>query len=201
MKNDILVNKDNRLSKDFYPDSLVEIKPKIEGSIDKNRKVLLDKEAYERFLMMKKEAKKNGIDIDISSGFRSYDYQIKVFKYYLDLIGEEETLKRVALPGASDHQTGLALDYFSFRNNKDGSVFAYTDIKEGDIEYKWMKGNSFRFGFVVRFPKNKENITGVMFEPWHIRYVGVELAKTLYYNNLTLEEYHAKVKIYKKSRI
>lgn len=196
MRKDILVNKDNRLDKDFYPNNMIEIKPKIEGSIDKNRKVLLDKDAYDSFLKMQQQAKKEGIDIDISSGFRSYLYQIKVFKYYLDLIGEEETLKRVAIPGTSDHQTGLALDYFSFRKNEDGSIFPYTDIKEEDIEYQWIKDNSYKFGFIIRFPKGKENITKVMFEPWHLRYVGKDLAQILHYNNLTLEEYYEK--LYKK---
>lgn len=195
MNLDILVNKDNRLSKDFYLDSLIEIKSLIPGSIDKNRKIFINKEAYKAFLEMKKNAFKEGLDINIASAYRSYSYQIEVFKHYLDLIGEKDTLKRVALPGSSDHQTGLAIDYFSFRKNSDGSIFPYTDIKEEDTEYKWIKNNSYKYGFIIRFPKGKEDITKVMFEPWHIRYVGKDISGIIYYNNLTLEEYHQKVKI------
>ena len=189
MNLDILVNKDNRLSKDFYPDSLIKIKSLIPGSIDKNRKIFINQEAYKDFLEMKKNAFKEGLDINIASAFRSYSYQIEVFIHYIDLIGEKDTLKRVELPGSSDHQTGLAIDYFSFRKNSDGSIFPYTDIKEEDTEYKWIKNNSYKYGFIIRFPKGKEDITKVIFEPWHIRYVGVDNAEYIYKNNITLEEY------------
>ena len=195
MKLDILVNKDNKLSKDFYPDSLIEIKPLIPGSVDKDRRILVNEDAYKRFLEMREDALKENLDINIASAFRSYNYQIEVFKYYLDLIGEEATIKRVALPGTSDHQTGLAIDYFSFRKNEDGSIYPYTDIKEEDREYQWIKNNSYKYGFIIRFPKGKESVTKVMFEPWHIRYVGEDVSAIIYHNNLTLEEYHEKIKI------
>ena len=143
---------------------------------------------------MKEAALLEGMDIDISSGYRSYAYQQKLFKYNVELIGLEETKKKVALPGTSDHHTGLALDYYSFRTNEDGSIFPYTDIKEEDREYQWIKDNCYKYGYIVRYPKGKEHITGYIFEPWHLRYVGLDIAKEIYYNNITLEEYVGKKK-------
>lgn len=190
MKFDILINRDNLIDEGFIPDNLVNIEPKIKGSVDSNRKILLVKEANEAFLELQKEALKVGLVLDISSGYRSYDYQEKVFNHYVESIGLEKTKMRVAIPGSSDHHSGLALDYFSFRKNDDGSVSPYTDIKEEDKEYEWIYNNCHRFGFIVRYPKGKENITNVMFEPWHIRYVGSSLATKLVKENKTLEEYH-----------
>ncbi len=191
---DLLVNKENLIDKNFIPTDLVEIKPRIKGSVDPNRKILLVSEAWIAFSKMKKAALLEGMDIDISSGYRSYSYQEKLFKYNVELIGLEETKKKVALPGTSDHHTGLALDYYSFRTNEDGSIFPYTDIKEEDREYQWIKDNCYKYGYIVRYPKGKEHITGYIFEPWHLRYVGLDIAKEIYYNNITLEEYVGKKK-------
>lgn len=191
---DLLVNKENLIDKKFIPTDLVEIKPRIKGSVDPNRKILLVSEAWIAFSKMKEAALLEGMDIDISSGYRSYSYQEKLFKYNVELIGLEETKKKVALPGTSDHHTGLALDYYSFRTNEDGSIFPYTDIKEEDREYQWIKDNCYKYGYIVRYPKGKEHITGYIFEPWHLRYVGLDIAKEIYYNNITLEEYVGKKK-------
>ena len=191
---DLLVNKENLIDKNFMPTDLVEIKPRIKGSVDPNRKILLVSEAWIAFSKMKEAALLEGMDIDISSGYRSYSYQEKLFKYNVELIGLEETKKKVALPGTSDHHTGLALDYYSFRTNEDGSIFPYTDIKEEDREYQWIKDNCYKYGYIVRYPKGKEHITGYIFEPWHLRYVGLDIAKEIYYNNITLEEYVGKKK-------
>lgn len=191
---DLLVNKENLIDKKFIPADLVEIKPRIKGSVDPNRKILLVSEAWIAFSKMKEAALLEGMDIDISSGYRSYSYQEKLFKYNVELIGLEETKKKVALPGTSDHHTGLALDYYSFRTNEDGSIFPYTDIKEEDREYQWIKDNCYKYGYIVRYPKGKEHITGYIFEPWHLRYVGLDIAKEIYYNNITLEEYVGKKK-------
>lgn len=188
---EILINNDNRVDKSFIPSNMIEIKPKLKGSVDPDRKILLVDEAYNIFLELQKAARCSGLDLDISSGYRSYTYQELVFKHYVESIGIEKTKKRVALPGSSDHHSGLAMDYFSFRKNDDGSIYPYTDIKEDDKEFKWMSCNCHNFGYIIRFPKGKENITGVMFEPWHIRYVGVDLATKLYNEKKTLEEYHS----------
>lgn len=197
---DILINKDNRVDSSFIPDNLVNVEAKLKGSVDPNRKILLVGDAYNNFLEMQIDAHKAGVNIDISSGYRSYSYQEKVFNHYLESIGLEQTQKRVALPGASDHHSGLAMDYFSFRKNEDGSIYPYTDIKEDDREFKWMKDNCYRYGFIIRYPKGKENITNVMFEPWHIRYVGVSLATQLFNSNKTLEEYHMDKRRIKRSK-
>ena len=86
-----------------------------------------------------------------------------------------------AKPGHSEHQTGLAVDVEGSNNDYDKF--------ESSIEFNWMINNSYKYGFILRYPKGKENITGFKYEPWHYRYVGIELAKYLYKNNLTLEEY------------
>lgn len=190
MRFDILINKDNLIDENFMPDNMVNVEPKIKGSVDPNRKILLVKEAYDKFLQLQKDALRCGINLHISSGHRSYEYQQKVFDHYVESIGIEETKKRVALPGSSDHHSGLALDYFSFRKNEDGSIYPYSDIKESDIEFRWIEENCYKYGFIIRYPKGKENITNVMFEPWHIRYVGLELATKLSNESKTLEEYY-----------
>lgn len=200
MNFDILINKDSRVDANFVPDNLVNIEPKLKGTVDPNRKILLVRDAYCQFCKMQQEAQNIGLSIDISSGYRSYSYQEKVFNHYLESIGLEQTKKRVALPGASDHHSGLAFDYFSFRKNEDGSIYPYTDIKEEDKEFKWMQNNCYKYGFIIRYPKGKEDITSVMFEPWHIRYVGVDLATKLYKENKTLEEYHIEKNKFKRSK-
>lgn len=190
MQYDILINKSNKVGSNFVPKDLITIEPKLKGTIDPNRQIMLVKEAYDALVLLQEEAKKVGLTIDITSGYRSYSYQERVFNHYIESIGLELTEKRVALPGTSDHHSGLAIDYFSFRQNEDGTIYPYTDIKESDIEYQWMQENSYKFGFIIRFPKDKESVTGIMFEPWHIRYVGIPLATKLTKENKTLEEYH-----------
>jgi len=179
----ILVNKENILDRTYMPSDLLEIKPKVSGSIDPNRKILLDKKTLENWNNLVSDAKEKGYEFYISSAYRSYDYQDKVLKYYIEKEGVEKALTRVALPGASEHQTGLALDYFFVRDD----IYHY-DILEHDLEYIWMKNNAYKYGFIIRYPKGKENITGFRYEPWHLRYVG-SIATFIHENNIVLEEY------------
>ena len=183
-----LVNKENRLDKNYKPKNLVEIVPRVKGSIDPDRKILIEKTVLSHWILLKNDAKKCGFDFDISSGYRSYSYQEKVLRHYIEEEGLEEALAHVAPPGASEHQTGLAIDYFFVR----GEEYHY-DIKEDDPEYIWLKENAHKFGFIIRYPKEKESITGYIYEPWHLRYVG-EHAKYIHNNDLTLEEYIDKIK-------
>lgn len=185
-----LVNKENKLHKDFIPKDLVEVPTIIKGSVEVERKIYLNKIVVKKWLELKKYVKELGYVIDISSGYRSYEYQQKLLDKFIQNRGLEEALKIVALPGTSEHQTGLCFDYEKVYE-EDGKI--KTHLSEDDIEYKIVKDISYKYGFIMRYPKGKENITGYKFEPWHLRYVGNSVAKEIYENNITLEEYKIKI--------
>ena len=139
----------------------------------------LNRKLLKTFKKMQNAALKEEIEIKILSGFRSYDRQKQIYNKYF-----EEDSKNVdnysARPGHSEHQSGLAIDV------NDASD-TFIDSKEA----KWLDKNAYKYGFILRYPKNKSNITGYKYEPWHYRYVGKKLAKKLYNNGLwkTMEEY------------
>lgn len=135
-------------------------------------------EAAEAFEKMKSAAADEGLDIYISSGFRSYDYQRDLYNRYVSGYGQEEADTFSARPGHSEHQLGLAFDL----NSIDDS---FINTAEGG----WVKDNCHEYGFIIRYPLGKEEITGYKYEPWHIRYVGEDMAAALYESGLTLEEY------------
>ncbi|MBQ3435728.1 MAG: M15 family metallopeptidase [Bacilli bacterium] len=176
---DMLINKHRALSPKFIPPRLVKINKeyctdgeKIEG----NEKAIDASET-----MIAAAAKKN-IHILISSGYRSYDGQKEIENMYLKLYGENYVNKFVAHAGFSEHQTGLAFDFASAKK----SIFTTSD------EYVWMFENAYKYGFVYRFPKGSEEITGYTAEPWHFRYVGKEIAKKCHDEDITFDEYFAK---------
>ena len=112
--------------------------------------------------------------------------QNNAFSYVLFIEkGLDHALQYVAPPGGSEHQTGLAVDVIFRRNNE-----MIEEQTEEDPEIKWLFLNAHKFGFILRYPKGKESITGFNFEPWHFRYVGKELSTELYSSNNTLEEYY-----------
>ena len=123
--------------------------------------------------------------IIVDSGYRSYEYQEKVLKSLIEKKGEK-AYRLVALPGSSEHQTGLAMDIAYMKNG----IYS-DDVKDSDKEVEWMKKNSYKYGFILRYPKGKEEITGYDYEPWHYRFVGINLAKILYDQNITMEEYYS----------
>ena len=131
-----------------------------------------------------KDAHALGLPLIVDSGYRSYDYQQVVLNALIKEKGND-AYKLVALPGASEHQTGLAVDFAYYENG-----IYNDDVKEDDKEAIWLKNNCWKYGFILRYPKGKENITGYNFEPWHFRFVGLELAKKIYDEDLTLEEYY-----------
>lgn len=188
----MIVNKENRLSKKFVPIDLVEIKTIIPGSVEVDRKIYLNKIVAEKWMELKKYVEKLGYKIDISSGYRSYEYQEKLFNKFINQKGIEQALKLVALPGTSEHQTGLCFDYEKVYMEDDKIK---SSLNELDMEYKIVKDIAYKYGFIIRYPKGKEKITGYSFEPWHLRYVGCETAKIIYENNITLEEYKSKILI------
>ena len=173
---DFLINKNNKLTKDYIPTDL-EI-------IDINyscKDKYLRKEARINFEKLAKEAKKEGFNIIAVSTYRSYDYQDKLYNNYVLDKGIYYADMASARAGHSEHQTGLAvdvadlsLDYDNFENTK---------------EFNWMKNNAHKYGFILRYPKASFHITGFKYEPWHYRYVGIEAATYIYENSITLEEY------------
>ena len=139
-------------------------------------KILPDAQAA--FNTMQADAKKAGLSLSICSGFRSYDYQNQLYNGYVARDGKAAADTYSARAGNSEHQTGLAMDI-----NYASSAFTNTP------EAKWLAANCYKYGFILRYPKGKENITGYMYESWHVRYLGRQLAKEVYDSGLTLEEF------------
>lgn len=177
----ILVNKDNPLPRAHIPNTL-----EISGSRYKDD-IYIDKKVKESFNKLKESAKKLGYEIDIESGYRSYDYQEKIYNKLIEEKGFTYAITRIAMPGKSEHQTGLAIDFCIYKDNK---CYIEYEIEEFE-ETKWINNNAHKYGFILRYPEGKEHITKYSYEPWHLRYVG-DIAEYLYKNNLTLEEYKEK---------
>lgn len=178
----ILVNKQNKIKESYLK------KIKLINTKDINNKdVLIEKETYENYLKLKDFLKEKNIEIGISSAYRSIEEQEKIYNEFLKKYGEEYTKTHVAVPYTSEHHTGLCLDI----NVKVNGCFPKDNYELEEQKeyyesiYKYLKD----FGFILRYPKGKENITGVLYEPWHIRYVGVVPAHIIMNNNWTLEEY------------
>ena len=178
---DVLVNKNHQLDKNYIPNDLVKL-----SLICANEDKFLRKEAALNFEEMCLDARKQGYKIIAVSSYRSYFYQEELYNYYVRTLGEKKALEASAKPGHSEHQTGLVIDI-------EGSIGKYSDFETTE-EFIWMKENAYKYGFILRYPKNKKNITGFKYEPWHYRYVGKDVAKIIHENNITLEEYHKRLK-------
>lgn len=177
----IIVNKYNYLDETFAPDDLVTISTKYSwGSYGTHT---IRKDVFDAFLKMHEDANNNGIYLMINSSYRDFKSQTIVYNNYLKNHGEAYADKYAARPGYSEHQTGLALDIFSI----DGAL---RNTFKDSPAYAWLKDNSYKYGFILRYPEGKENITGFSFEPWHYRYVGIDAAKYIYENQITFEEYY-----------
>lgn len=178
-----LVNKNNKLPSDYIPKNLVI--PNVPFSFTEySDKKLMRKDAASALEEMFKSAKFEGINLCALSGYRSYAKQTAIFSNIKKYGSVEKKNQFSARPGQSEHQTGLAIDLTGPSVNY-GLSQAFGDTKEGI----WLKKNSFKFGFIIRYPNGKENITMYKYEPWHIRYVGKEAAKEITNLNITLEEY------------
>lgn len=174
----LLVNKSNPISEDYKPNKLV--KPKVSFLKDtKDESRHMDEVAANALEKLFKCAKKEGIILIGSSAYRSYESQVKIYNKNVLEKGIDYANKYVAIPGKSEHQTGLSIDV----TNK-SRAFGKTSI-----EAQWLANNAHRFGFILRYPEGKEDVTGYNYEPWHIRYVGKEHALKIFTDNITLEEY------------
>jgi D-alanyl-D-alanine carboxypeptidase len=174
---DMVVNKHRNLSEDFVPDDLVDIPTTYASSDD----LQCSRVVLNAFKEMSKAASSEGLGLIINSAYRSYQDQVETNEFYLNLYGQSYVDKYVAKPGYSEHQTALALDIGSTTSS---GLFINSD------EYDWMLENAYKYGFILRYSSKTEDITGFRSEAWHFRYVGKKIAKYIYENNITLEEYY-----------
>ena len=177
--NTVLSNKYNYLGDDYVPKDLVEI-----NSNYSSGKKQMTKEAAHAFEEMAKAAKKNGYNIRAVSTYRSYSYQKGLYNNYANQDGKKKADTYSARAGYSEHQTGLAVDV-------DNTKVSYTQFGSTK-EFGWMKENAYKYGFILRYTKETEAITGYINEPWHYRYVGKDIAKYIYNNSMTFEEYYVR---------
>ncbi len=172
LDNDLtLINKIYQVDASYVPD----VYP-IEGGY-------LRQGAKDAYIKMKKQAANEGVNLTIGSSYRSYGYQETVFNGYLANDSYSTVLSYSAYPGTSEHQSGLVIDFV------EGSSCDYSECFKDTASGTWLKNNGYKYGFILRYPKGKENITGYIFEPWHYRYVGVENATKIHNDGITLEEY------------
>lgn len=170
----VLVNKYHDLSETYVPEL-----EKLGGRYGVGSMV---PEAAAAFRAMADAAKQDGISLHSVSAYRSYQTQQGLYQHYVSIDGKANAERYSARPGYSEHQTGLALDINT------ASISAHF---ENTAEYAWLQANCARFGFLLRYPQEKESITGYRYEPWHYRYVGQDIARTCMDQGLTYEEYLA----------
>ena len=147
-------------------------------SLPNNYNPGVNEEAYNQLTILQNDALVQEHNLPLVSGFRSYWDQNRIYNNYVSIYGQEETDTFSARPGTSEHQTGLAFD-----------IGAIDDDMGNWPSGIWLKENAHKYGFIIRYPEGKQHITGYKYEPWHIRYLGVDLATRVYNSGLTLEEY------------
>ncbi len=175
----MLINKYHALSSDFEPDDLVDIDSKYGRGVTRAA-------VYEAYKQMSDDALEAGCDFWICSAYRSYDTQEVLYNRYLIEEGGDQSIVDTysARPGHSEHQSGLCLDLYDTTYGMEG--FGNSESS------KWINENCYKYGFIVRYTKEKENITGYEAEPWQVRYVGsAEIAKDIMDRNITFDEYYA----------
>lgn len=181
-----LVNKQNSLSHDYIPKDMI-IPNIIFSEEGYDPKKLMRREAAKALEQLFAKASKENIPLTGVSAYRSFDRQVEIFKQ--NILESPNANTASARPGESEHQTGLSIDVSSPSVNNDLTQ-SFGDTMEG----QWLAANAPLFGFIIRFPKGKEWITGYQYEPWHIRYVGTKAAKEITSEGLTLEEYFMRVR-------
>lgn len=178
----VLVNEAHPLDTSYVPAEMYEVES--ERSVDARIKEPLDR--------MLSDAGAAGLSMYVASAYRSYDQQRTVFNAtmqdwidqgYTPLDAYDQTRQSVAVPGTSEHATGLAVDIIS-------SEYEALDDRQGETaEQQWLMEHCWEYGFILRYPPEKADVTGIIYEPWHYRYVGEDAAKEIHEQNITLEEY------------
>ena len=177
----ILVNKNNKLAIDYEPNTLVDSDIAFEEYIDCKQ---LDERTSNAAKEMFNAALKENINLIAISGYRSYSVQENLYNSRVEVKGVEKTRQYTAEPGASEHQTGLAIDIVC-------NDYPYLDEEfENTDAFKWLFNNCYKYGFILRYQKGKEDITGYNYEPWHFRYIGdVDIAKDIMERGICFEEF------------
>lgn len=178
----VLVNRQNPLEPvDHSPDDLVEVE--VRSSAE--QPVTLREEPAQAVEELFDDALDDGVSLAATSGYRSFDFQARLYSARHEQQGTESTDEFAARPGYSEHQTGLAVDVISIDNPECimGECFHETP------EFEWLEDTAQDYGFVIRYPEGAEHITGFAYEPWHLRYVGPETAEEVVELDITLEEY------------
>ena len=173
----MIVNKHYKIENNYKPDNLVTVLSE-HGYPNKIRA-----DVYEEFKKMYNAAKNDNVSIFIASPYRSYSDQNALYTYYVNTDGKQNADTYSARPGFSEHHTGLAMDLIP-------EYGLDLDTFENSDGFKWMQENAYKYGFILRYPKDKEYITGYIYEPWHYRYVGISAATTIKNEGLTFEEYY-----------
>lgn len=181
----VLVNEEYPMPADYVPEDLTipDVRYSYRGVYEKSYMRSAAARAIESMFAEAKKKKK--FELKVVSAYRSYARQKVIYENNVKTQGEEKTRMVSAQPGCSEHQTGLAIDVSS-----DTVKCAINESFASCPEGKWLAKNCQRFGFIIRYPKGKSDVTGYSYEPWHLRYVGVNLAKYIYKKSITLEEYY-----------
>lgn len=173
----ILVNKYNHLSEQYIPKDL-----ELVSNEYSTGNVQLVKEAKNQFEIMSSSAKKENLNVIAFSGYRDYTYQKNLYNTYLQKDSQEKVDTYSARAGYSEHQTGLSVDIYN-------GIDDYNNFEQTK-EFKWLKDNAHKYGFILRYPKNKELETQYQYESWHYRYVGIDIATYIKKHNISFDEYY-----------
>ncbi|WP_249529467.1 M15 family metallopeptidase [Paenibacillus brevis] len=185
----VLVNKEYALPEDYEPSDLVYPDVRFTFS-EKIEKRMMRSEAAAALEKLFDGAEEDGIYLAGVSAYRSHSTQTSLFNRYVKKDGLEKAKTYSAVPGHSEHETGLAIDV-SGSDGKCAAEDCFGDTKEAE----WLAKHATEYGFIIRYPEGKEGITGYKYEPWHLRYVGTEISSDIAERGITLEEYYNAVPV------
>ena len=174
-----ITNKSHPIDPGYIPADLTKV------NVNSNGIQYLRSEAATALTNMFEAARKDNINLYLVSGYRSYEQQLELYNTYVATDGKALADHYDAIPGACEHQLGLAVDLSDDNRNHD-----IDDSFESTAAYQWLLKHSYEYGYIFRFPRGKETITGITYNPWSFRYIGVEEAKKVYDSGLTLEEFY-----------
>lgn len=176
----LIANKYYELGSEYEPNDLVDVDIKYRYGDTKR----IRSEVYDAFIEMWQDAHDAGFYLLVESGYRTYKSQLDIYNQYENQKGTKYADSIAARPGFSEHQTGLALDIYSKQ------CYSQSTFKDSET-YKWLIENCYKYGFILRYPEGKKELTGYSYESWHYRYVGRDMAKKITESGLTFDEYYA----------
>ena len=174
-----ITNKSHPIDSTYVPSDLTAV------NVSSNGTQYLRSEAASELAKMFTAALKDGVNLYLVSGYRSYAQQLDLYNTYVSTDGKALADTYDAIPGACEHQLGLAVDLSD--DNRDHDIDASFEMTAA---YQWLMKHSYEYGYILRFPRGKELITSIAYNPWSFRYIGAEEAKKVYDSGLTLEEYY-----------